>query len=157
MKIMIEWNGVRFNQYRSGAVEWVGKGVGSIFWTCFYYSPFVLLPYLVFRMVDNTPAPFMYVFLIAATMGVLLFLATRKALNQLGEWKKREGSFSAGAVVTLVEVAYFVAKIWVVKEGFERALRSAHAGHEWAILIAVVYAFFALYVNVKARTLRRRY
>lgn len=152
----MEWNGVRLNEYRPGAVEWVGKGLGAVLWTLFYLSPNAFLPYLVFRALDDAQAPLAYVLLIAIGGGICVYWGTHFVFWRLQAWKKKGGGFTAQAVISLAMVLYLAARVWLVEAGTTRITRSWHTGHELAVIAAVVYLILALRITFQ-RTARRQY
>lgn len=153
----MEWNGVHYNEYRPGAVSWAGRGLGRIFWMLLYYSPFVFAPYLVFRWVDNTPAPWLYVALIASVGALGVFYVVQAGQNRLGRWKREKGGIIPAAVNGMALLLLFALKVWAVEAGSARVLRSWKPGHEMALIIAVVYVLFMLNLNIKRQFYRRRY
>jgi hypothetical protein len=152
----MEWNGIYVNEYRPGAVEWVGRGVGRIFWILFYLSPYAFFPYLVYRWLDNTPAPWPYVVLIASIGAVGVYYAVQFGFTRLIRWKKTGGGFLASLATGVAILVFFALRVWAVEAGSARAMRSWKGGPEFAYIFAAVFALFVLNLSVKQQFYRRR-
>jgi hypothetical protein len=145
------WNGVYIKQYRPGAVDYMAAGFWKYVWLLFFLSPYLFIPYLIYRSIDHTPAPALYVaiFVLPGAFGV--YYLVKYCLTRLYEWRKHSGGLQARLFLFLFLAGFLVLRIWSVQAGFARVLRSYPSASLLSNIFMVLYAFLLLNSYVRQK------
>lgn len=150
------WNGVYVQEHRPGAVEFVAGGLGRYLGLLFFLSPYLFIPYLLYRSVNQAPAPALYLAVYVVPGAFLVYYLVKYCFTHLYQWKKEGGGFKASAALFLSLTAFLVIRVWAVQAGVARIFHSSSQGMVLSEGAAVLYVLLLLHAQVNRKFFRRR-
>lgn len=148
-------NGAYVRYYQTGAVEVISRGIWKWIAVLFIFSPYFFLPYMLYRSIDNKPAPFLWTASIVVIGALLLYSLVKYILQRIVQWRKTAG-FRAKLVLYLFLLGFLVLRVWCVQAGFARLMHHYREGLFISQMFAFLYALIIVigYLNYKLGFIR---
>jgi len=143
-------NGVYYEYYQPGIPEFIGRGIWKWIWVLFAYSPYLFMPYLIYRSIDQKPEPFGWTAIIVVIGAFLVYYLVKFIIIRIQRWKTTAG-FPATVFLYLFVLGFIVLQIWSVQAGFARLLHHFREGVLISQICAFIFALFLVtgYLNRK--------
>jgi hypothetical protein len=143
-------NGAYYEYYQPGLPESIGGGVGKWLGVLFIFSPYLFLPYLLYRSIDQKHEPFLWTASIVIIGAFLVYYLAKFIILRLIKWKTT-GGFPATASLYLFLLGFMVLQIWSVQAGFARLLIHFREGLLISQIFAVVFALSHLFAYLNRK------
>ena len=136
---------------KPGVLDYAGKGIGRVIGVLFMFSPYFLLPFLLYKWIDNKPEPFLWVAFFVIPGAILLYYGIKFLAGRLQQWKTTSGGFNARAALFFFPAGFLILRIWTVQAGFARLMQPWPEALTISKILAGLYFFFVLagYFNRK--------
>lgn len=137
-------NGIYVYETRPGMLDYIGKGIGKSVSILLIFSPYLFIPYLIYRWIDPKPEPFFWIAGITVIGAFGVWCMIRYVFNRLRQWKDAGVGFKATATLYFFQAGFLVLRIWSVQAGFALLMRNYHESVTLSEIFAALYVLFLI-------------
>src|SRR5258708_765252 len=141
-------------KYRPGMVDHLGRIIGKVIGHLFIFSPYLFMPYILYRKIDTKPEPFIWTAIIITIGALLVFYSYKYLIIRLQQWRTIN-KFRGTAVLYLYLLTFLILRVWSIQAGFSLLMNNYHEGIILSKLFAGLYVFLLVIGYLKRQFFTR--
>ncbi len=136
----MHWNHVYLQIYRPGMVDYTGRTIGKIIRHLLLFSPYLFMPYILYRKIDTKPEPFIWTAILVIPGAFLVFHSYKYLIARLQQWKNND-KFRGTIALYIFLLIFQILRVWSVQAGFSLLMNNYPEGMILSKIFACLYVF----------------